>query len=173
MTETDAPTLVAAEVHDDAASLGRDLGQRAVELEPAVAAHRAEDVPGEALAVHPDEHVVLARDVAADEGHVLDAVEQALEDHRGELAVPGGDAGLADPADQLLAVPPVADEVGDRDEVEAVRFGEGLQLGQPRHRAVVVHDLGEHTCLGSSPAIRARSTAASVCPARLSTPPSR
>ena len=41
----------------------------------AVAAQRAEHVAGEALAVHPDEHVVLALHVAPHEGEVLLAVE--------------------------------------------------------------------------------------------------
>src|SRR6476619_7387819 len=58
--ESDAATLVAAQVDDHAAALTRDLRERAVELEAAVAAHRPEDVTGEALAVHADQHVVLA-----------------------------------------------------------------------------------------------------------------
>ena len=147
MAEPDAAALVPAEVDDHAPALGRDLRERAVELEPAVAAHRAEDVAGEALAVHPHEDVVLAGDVAAHERHVLHAVEQALEHDRGELAVAGGDARLAHSPDQLLAVAAVADEVRDRDEVQPVLLRERLELGQPRHRAVVVHDLGEHAGL--------------------------
>ena len=47
-------------------------------------------------------------------------------------------------AHELLAVAAVADEVGDRDEHEAVLGGERLELGQALHRAVVVDDLGEH-----------------------------
>ena len=50
-----------------------------VELQAAVAAHRAEHVAGEALGVHAHEHVLLARDLAAHERHVLGAVEQRLE----------------------------------------------------------------------------------------------
>ena len=44
---------------------------RGVELQAAVAAQRAEHVAGEALAVHPHQHVLLARDLAAHERHVL------------------------------------------------------------------------------------------------------
>ena len=144
VAEPDAAPLVAAEVHDDAPALGGDPLERAVELHAAVAAHRAEHVAGEALGVHADEHVVGAGDLAAHEREVLDAVEQALEHVGGEVAVARRDARLRDPADQLLAVTPVADQVGDRDELEAVLGGEPLELGEPRHRAVVVRDLGEH-----------------------------
>src|SRR6185369_6445506 len=108
--EADPPALVAAQVHHDASTLRRDLRERTVELEAAVAAHRAEDVAREALAVHAHEHVGLPRDVAAHEGHVLDTVEQALEHDRGELAVAGRDARLAHASHELLAVTPVPDE---------------------------------------------------------------
>ena len=80
VAEADAAALVAAQVHDDAAALARRSAPCArVELHAAVAAHRAEHVAGEALGVHAHEHVLLARDLAAHERHVLDAVEQRLE----------------------------------------------------------------------------------------------
>ena len=142
--EPDPTTLVTAQVDDDALALGRDLFERLVELQPAVAAQRPEHVTGEALGVHPHEHVRLTGDVAAHERHVLDPVEQALEHVRGEVAVLRRDAGLGHPPDQLLAVPAEADQVGDRDQLQAVLGGERLELGQARHRAVVVHHLGEH-----------------------------
>ena len=119
VTETDPASLVAAQVDHDALVLGRDLLQRLVELQPAVAAQRAEHVAGQALRVHAHEHVRLARHLAAHERHVLDPVEQALEHVRGEVAVLRGDAGLGHPADQLLAVAPEPDEVGDRDQLQA------------------------------------------------------
>ena len=103
-------------------------GHGGVELEPAVAAHRPEHVAGEALGVHADEHVLGTRDLAAHERDVLGAVEQRLEHVRGEVAVLGRDARLGDAAHQLLAVAPVADEVGDRDHEEAVLGGEALEL---------------------------------------------
>ena len=69
--------------------------EREVELQAAVAAHRAEHVAGEALGVHADEHVLLARDLAAHERDVLGAVEQRLEHVGGEVAVLRRDARLA------------------------------------------------------------------------------
>ncbi len=52
----------------------RDGPQRGVQLVAAVAAERAQGVPGQALAVHAHEHVVLAEGVALDDGHVVLAV---------------------------------------------------------------------------------------------------
>ena len=60
VADADAPALVAAEVDDHAEALLGDPLHGRVELHAAVAAQRAEHVAGEALAVHPDEHVVLA-----------------------------------------------------------------------------------------------------------------
>ena len=61
MHQADAPALVPADVEHDAAALGGDRRERGVELRPAVAAARAEDVAGEALGVHADQHVLRRR----------------------------------------------------------------------------------------------------------------
>ena len=105
-----------------------------VELHAAVAAHRAEDVAGEALAVHAHQHVVLAGDGAPHQGHVLLAVEQRLVDVAGEVAPAGRDAGLGDPADQLLGLAAVPDQVGDRDHAAGrARSPNVAQLGHAGH----------------------------------------
>ena len=75
---------------------------------------------------------------------MLGAVEQRLEHVRGEVAVDRGDARFRHPAHQLLAAAAVADEIGDRDDHEVVLGREPLEVGEARHRAVVVDDLGEH-----------------------------
>ena len=53
---------------------------------------------------------------------------------------------------------------------KTVLLGEQFEIGQPGHGAVVVHDLGEHAGR-VVPGEPARSTAASVWPARFRTPP--
>ena len=128
-------------------------------------------VAGQALGVDPDEHVLLALDGSLDQGQVLLAVQQRLVGIGGEVA-PAGDRGLGDPLDQLLALAPVPDQVGDGDERQAVGGGEPLQLGQAGHLALVVDDLAQHR-RRAPPAMWARSTAASVWPACLRTPSSR
>src|SRR5687767_1005205 len=74
VAEPDPPTLVAAQVHEHALAFTRDPLEREIELHTAVAAHRAEHVAREALGVHSHQHVGLARDLAAHEREMLDAV---------------------------------------------------------------------------------------------------
>ena len=94
--------------------------------------------------MHAHEHVVLARDLAAHEREVLGVVEQRREHVRGEVAVLRRDPRLGHAPHELLAVAAEPDEVGDRHEHEAVLGRERLELRAALHRAVVVHDLGEH-----------------------------
>ena len=136
--------LVAAQVDHHSPALGDDRGQRLVELRTAVAALAAEDVAGEALAVHPGQHRLVAGDVAVHQGDVLAVVDgDAVADGR-ELAVPGRQPRLGDPLDVAAVPAAVADQVLDRDHRQAVLVGELAQLGPALHRAVVVDDLDEH-----------------------------
>ena len=94
--------------------------------------------------MHAHEHVLVPGDLAADEREVLHAVEQRLEHVRGEVAVLRGDPRLRHAPHELLAMAPVADEVGDREQHEAVLGRERLEVGHALHRAVVVDDLRQH-----------------------------
>ena len=111
------------------------------QLGPAVAAQRAEHVAGQAFRVHPDQDVGLPGHVAQDQGQVLLPVEHSTRRRR-RVKSPsvGRDAGLGDPPHQLLRLPPVPDEVGDRYEREPVAIAEALELGQPGHRRLVLRD---------------------------------
>ena len=143
--DADAPALVAPQVDDHAQSLFGDRPWRVCSWCAAVAPQRAEHVAGQALAVHPDQHVVLALRRPHHEGQVGLVVEQALVGVAGELAPLGGDPGLGHPPDQLLALAAVADEVGDGDQRQAVALGEALELGQPGHAHAVLGDqLAQH-----------------------------
>ena len=51
---------------------------------------------------------------------------------------------FADPLDQLVAALPVGDQFGDRDLRELVLLREGGDLRPAHHRAVVVHQFGQH-----------------------------
>src|SRR5436305_736736 len=66
--------LVPGEVEHDPAALGGDRRHGLVQLRAAVAAQRAEHVPGQALGVQPGQHA-LAVDIAEDQRHVLGAVD--------------------------------------------------------------------------------------------------
>ncbi len=141
--QADAPALL-MHVDDDAlAGLVDDLHGR-VELVAAVAAHGPEDVARHALGVHPDEHGIVGRDLALHQGYVLHLVHVVLVDD--ELEVPaegGGECRRRCPADEGFRLHPEVDEIGDGDDLEPVLFREDLQVGHPRHGAVVLHDFAD------------------------------
>ena len=58
-----------------------------------------------------------------------------------------------------LILQPIADQVRHRHHLQPVLLAELHQVRNPRHRAVLVHDLADHT-RGLSPAMRDRSTTA-------------
>src|SRR5450759_4394433 len=140
--EPDAAALL-AHVEHDAEALRFVASQGLGELLAAVAAQRAEGVAGEALGVHPHEHVLAAGDVALDEGDVVAAVDHGFVAHGLEVAILGGHRHGGGPADELLVAAPVLDEVGDGDDLEAVLLGVRDEIGHAGHRAVVVHDLAD------------------------------
>src|SRR6185295_20421692 len=118
--QADAAPLVAAHVEHHATALPGYHRQRGVQLQTAVAAAGTEHITGEALGVHPHEHVVTVAvrsgDVAAHQRHVLDVVIDAGVADGPELTVPGRDAGLRDALDVLFVFAPPLDQVGDRNQ---------------------------------------------------------
>ena len=51
---------------------------------------------------------------------------------------------LGDLLDEMVLLQAIGDEVADRADLEAVRAGEVDQIVQPRHGAVLAHDLADH-----------------------------
>ena len=120
-------------------------GHRIVELGAAVAAARAEDVTGQALAVHADEHRLVRARIALDEREVIDAVDLRPPRLAGERPVARGHRRLGHLVDEPLGAQAVAPERGDADHRQPMRERERLELGPPRHRTPVrADDLREH-----------------------------
>jgi hypothetical protein len=94
--------------------------------------------------VDADEDVLLARDVALDHRNVMLVVDQRAISHGRELAVGGRQPRRDDALDELLGLPPVGDQVGDGDHLQAVALAVGHEVGHPGHRPVLVHDLADH-----------------------------
>ena len=116
------------------------------------------------------ENVFRTLDFAFDERDMRLARKDLAEANGREVSVAGGEA--HDGAlDQLLVPAPILDEIRDSNHLQTMPPTVVYEIGHPRHRAVVVHDLADHAGR-IGPASRARSTAASVWPARCSTPPS-
>jgi hypothetical protein len=149
--QADTAAFVPAHVQHDTAALAGHHRQRRVQLWAAVAAPGTEDIAGETFRVHPHEYVVPVAlwtcDVAAHQRNMLDLVVDAGVADRPELAVPGGDTRLGDALDVLFVLATPFDEVGDRDERQAVLVGENAQLIGLRHRAFVLlaDDLADGT----------------------------
>ena len=117
-----------------------------------------------------DEHVRVAVDVALDQRDVVLVVHQRAVADSDEVPEGGGQLGGHHALDELLVAAAVGDQVGDRDHLQAVALAEGDEVRHPGHRAVVVHDLADHA--GRVEAGQPREVdAASVWPARSSTPP--
>ena len=71
------------------------------------------------------------------------AGQRLVEGDGGELAVRRRQAHARLALDELLVAPAVLDEVGDGDHLQPVARAVGNRSGDPRHRAVVVHDLAD------------------------------
>src|SRR5206468_8256630 len=128
-------------VEQDAALLVGEPRQRLLELLAAVAAQRVEDVPGQALGMDADEHVLGAVDLAADECDVVLARQLLAEGDRLELAVRGRQADRRRALDELLGPTSILDQVGDGDQLDVVASAELDEVGDSRHRPVVLHYL--------------------------------
>ena len=128
--EPDSATFL-GHVQEDAGALRLDARQRELELLAAVAAERVEDVAGQALRVHADEHVLGALDVALDQRDVLLVGDQLAVRDRLELAVIGRKPHRDDSLDELLHPPPVLDQIGDGDHLQVVLPAEHREVREP------------------------------------------
>ena len=136
----------------------RDGLQRSLYGVPAVAGGRAKDFPRQAVGVHADQHRVgespgsrsgsrrrcgLVHVAAHQRQVALPAVHLALVGDHAELTIGRRQDGLGHPEDRPLMLQPVPDQVSNRQHLEPVQFTKLDQVGYPRHRAVVVHDLAD------------------------------
>ena len=94
--------------------------------------------------MHAHQHGARRTEVALDEGKVLDRLRRGLEHVQIEAAAMRAvHRGLCHLLDDLVVAQPVADQVLDGADLEAVALGEGDEVGHARHGAVVVHDLAD------------------------------
>jgi len=90
--------------------------------------------------------VLAVADLATHERHVGPVVDLTLEgmDVKGTVLI-GRQFGGCRAFDQRLGTHPVLDQIGDRNEGQAVTLRELRELGNARHGAVFVHDLADDT----------------------------
>ena len=80
--------------------------------------------------MHADENVLLALDVALDEGDVLLVGEELAVCNRLELAVLGRQAHRHDALDELLGPAPILDEIRDGDHPQVVPLADVARSGR-------------------------------------------
>ena len=137
--------LVPAHVEHDAAALGGDRGQRGVQLRPAVAAQRAEHVAGQALGVHPDQHVLAVAEVAVDQRDVLGVVEVGARSRpRGTSPCSVGSRASATRSTCRSVRRRYAMRSAMEISASPCSSAKRAQLRQAHHGAVVVDQLAEH-----------------------------
>ena len=130
--------------HDDAAALALDCAHRFLDERAGLLAADAEEVGERIDGVHAHEHRSRLGRVALDEREVLDVLDRRLEHVQVEVAGENARrAYLRDLPDDALGAQPVGDEVVDGADLEAMARGERHQIRQPRHGAVVIHDLAD------------------------------
>ena len=122
-----------------------DLPHGLMQLRTAITTARAEDVTGQALAMHADQHGLLRVDFAADHGNVVCAISQRTVQIKIEVAVIGRHAHTLFALHQFLAAPAVGDEITDGAHLQLVLAAELLQIVEPRHRTIFVEDLANHS----------------------------
>ncbi len=82
-----------AQIEQHALAFYGDLAHGFVELRAAIAAQGAKYIPGEALGMHPNQHIFLVRHIAHHQGQVLFFVLIVAVITELELTLVGGDAG--------------------------------------------------------------------------------
>ena len=88
-------------------------------------------------------HVAAVADAPMHEGKMQDRIERGAIGVALKLADRRLDRKAGDPLDQLLARLPVGDHVGDRNALDLVLVGEGLDLRPDHHGAVVVGEFAD------------------------------
>src|SRR5579883_542715 len=95
--------------------------------------------------LNPEYHLALVRgDLAAHQSQVVFRIQVARVGDRAELAEFRLDAALRGAADEPLVLHAVPDQLRDRNHLQSVALAELLELRNPRHGAVRVHDLADH-----------------------------
>ena len=84
-------------------------------------------------------------EITHDQSHVLTIIDQRAIPDRCERSMACRDASFDHTLHQLLRPTSIRDQVGNGPHGQFVLLGKTLEFGKPRHSAVVIHDLREHT----------------------------
>ena len=120
------------------------MSHRLVQLRSAIAALRPEDVAGQAFAVDAHEHISFPGHISFDQRQVMLSVQLRAVEIQIEIAVFSRHLHHLHSLDQFFPGATVFDQRLNGADLQAVLVREIDQFGQPRHRAVIAHDLADH-----------------------------
>ncbi len=138
--QPDAAALL-AHVQHDAAALGLHSIHGRRQLLAAIAAHRAERIPGQTLGMHAHKHVIALPDIPADQRNVVLAVQAVHIGARCELAVHSGQLRARHAFHQLIVALAIFLQRLDADHLEPQPIAQLGQFGRAHHQAVLAHHL--------------------------------
>ena len=91
---------------------------------------------------HADRSV--GRRIAFDQRHMLGIADRVdVHPERPVATEATVEIGLHAALDDRLGAPAIGDQVRDGADLQPMELGEGHQIGQPRHAAIIVHDLAD------------------------------
>src|ERR1700722_14460186 len=126
-----------AQIDERAAPLGLEAAQNLRDWAG------AENIAQDIGPMQTRRHIAPIADRPVDESKMQDRIERRAIGVALKLADRGLDGKVGDPLDQLLARLPIGDEIRDRNALDLVLVGEGLDLGSDHHGAVVVGELAD------------------------------
>src|SRR5205807_9083408 len=126
----------------------RDGTHRTFDGGVAIATGSAEHVAHQAVSVHAhQDRRWTVFDLASDQRHLgLAAIHLALIRNQAKLTIQGFYQRLADPAYVALVGHSVANQLGHGEHFHLVHAAELDEVGNARHRAIVLHDFADDSC---------------------------
>ena len=131
-TQPDASPLL-PHVENDPSTFLFDSRHGRVQLGAAVASARAENVSGQAFAVHPNHDPFFAGHFTFHQSQVLGSIHFGGVQVQREITVVGGHTDRFDPVDQFFGIPSKLDQRLDGADLEFVFLCETQQLWQTGH----------------------------------------
>ena len=95
--------------------------------------------------MHAHQHRPGRAQVAHDKGDMFSVLDRIdVEHHPETTAIMAFDFRLDRARDEMIVASPVGDEIGNRANLQSVQLRELDEVGQARHRAIIIHHLADH-----------------------------
>ena len=139
-----------AHVNDHPAAFLYNLLHRGMKLRAAVASRGTENIAGQALAVNPDQYVLLIFNIPENQRHMFQPVNLGLVNMNPEFAVRGRQFSGRAFRYQYFSLAAVGDQPRNRTPFQIVFFSKLIKLGNSGHGAVIIHYFADNTGRGQS-----------------------